>query len=212
MMDDPGAANVKSPSGLTSVVSVPRLKTIARIPTGKKVYHQQPQYTGGPGAPPQGFVVGQTSASEWNVYWALAKVLKEPMDPRQPPFVGGPPYWAYQVPYLGAYTRAPGSAVVDFVVYQGSGVNGAVAMRLQTLRYHYLTDAAKQAFDLIQLTGLLKVSLVVDLVETDFLGDATGAKYVANAKKGLNLIQTLSPIYGGTDPRRKIPVSGVQQG
>lgn len=133
------------------------------------------------------------------------------MDPRQPPFVGGPPYWAYQVPYLGAYTRAPGSAVVDFVVYQGSGANGVVGMRLQTTRYHYVTTAAKQAFDAIQLFGLLKVALIVDLIEEDFLGDATGAKYVASIKKGLNLVQSLNPIFAGTDPRRKVPVSGVQQ-
>lgn len=137
-------------------------------------------------------------------------MFQDPVDPRKPPFTGGRD-WAYQVPYLGSYVRAPGSAVVDYVLYAGGGRVGSVGVRLQTIRYHYLTSAAKQAFDALQLFSLLKITMVVDVQEEDVLGDATGQKYIITAKKSLNLIQSLNPIYAGTDPRRKIPISGVQQ-
>ena len=40
-------------------------------------------FKGGPGDPPPGFVVGQTSATEWVIYWAMSKVFGQPDDPRE---------------------------------------------------------------------------------------------------------------------------------
>lgn len=189
-----------APKGLGKLNKIPRLRTIARIPQGPRFLKTPVEYVGGPGKPPPGFVVGQTSASEWNLYWAYAKVFDEPKDPRQPPFMGGYPYWGYQVSYMGAYRRAPGSAVVDYVIYVGGS---RIGIRLQTLRFHYVTDAAKHAYDSVQKYDLEKYAQIIDVEETDVLGDPTGQKYIIAAKKSIGLIERIDPIIGGIDPRQK---------
>lgn len=186
-------------------VAIPRLRTMTRIPKGPKALSQPVVHTDGPGAAPPGFVVGQTSASEWNLYWALAKVFGEPKDPRIPPFTGGYPYWGYQVPTLGQYTRAPGSAVVDYVIYTG---NTRVGIRLQTFRFHLQADAAKKAYDALQLFRLERIAQVIDIFEEDVLGDPSGEKYVVTAKRALGLIQRIDPIVAGIDPRLKVLKGG----
>ncbi len=199
-MDDltqPG--NIKAPTGLKQIVKIPRLRTISKIPIGPRVLHQPVEYIGGPGKPPPGFVVGQTSASEWNLYWAYAKAFQDPPDPRKPPFVGGKD-WGYQVSYLGAYRRAPGSAVVDYILYLG---NIRVGVRLQTIRFHYLTNAYKQEYDFTQQFQLMRLTRVYDVQEEDVLGDPTGSKYIITAKKSMNLIDVVNPIIAGVDPRRQ---------
>ena len=193
-------APVKGRTPIRPILTVARLRTETRIPKGPKLFHQDPKHLGGPGKPPPHFVVGQTSASEWNFYWALAKVYGNPPDPRQPPFYGGFPDWGYQVSAAGPYRRSPGSAVVDFVVYTA---RETIGIRLQTIRFHYVTDAEKQAFDALQRFTLEAHMRVVDVQEEDVLGDETGAKYIVTAKRAIGLVFPLDPIVAGVDPRRK---------
>lgn len=179
-----------------------RLRTASVFPQGPRIFHQPITFVGGPDKPPPGFVVGQTSASEWNLYWAFAKVFGEPKDPRVPPFMGGYPYWGYQVDYMGSYSRAPGSAVVDYVLYLGEG---RVGVRLQTVRFHYVTDSKKQAYDSLQRFNLEKYARIVDVDELDVLGDPTGEKYVITAKRTAGMIERIDPIIAGLDPRERFP-------
>jgi len=190
----------KQGAGIEKATTIQRLRTATRLPRGPRMYTQPTTFTGGPGKPPPGFVVGQTSASEWNLYWAFAKVFGEPVDPRKPPFQGGFPYWGYQVSYMGAYRRAPGSAVVDYVIYNGAS---RIGVRLQTLRFHSMADAQKKAFDSLQKFDLDQYASIVDIFEEEVLGDPSGAKYVVAAKNAIGMLEHADPILAGLDPRRK---------
>jgi len=70
------------------------------VKRGPKLYEfgKDHGHTGGPGDPPPGFVTIKTTATEWPIYWALAKVLGTPAADkiRTGPFHVGLPVWIYQ--------------------------------------------------------------------------------------------------------------------
>ena len=166
--------------------------------TGPRTLHLQkaPGVIGGPGEPPEGFVGAHNSKTEWLVYWGFAKVLKDPKDPRKPPWVGGAD-WSYQKSIDGG--RIVGGEVVDFVYI--SAHNKTIGVRVQTERFHVMTDAAKQMSDFFLKAETKGVDTVVDIFDQDFIDDPTGRAVcvvVANAIKG---IQRYSPIIAGTAQR-----------
>jgi hypothetical protein len=175
----------------------PRLRSIPVMPKGPKLY-QQKEGAGlfsGPNEPPPGFLTYTNSRSEWWVYWALAKALGQPKDPRRGPYEGWPGLWTYQSPFEGG--RVPGGQVVDFVVFAPATASGDIAIRIQTERYHVMTDAAKQATDRILLARLAGRFHVVDIFEQDFMGDPSGQAAVIEVKRALFGGQTSNPLRSG---------------
>ena len=175
----------------------PRLRSIPVMPKGPKIYQQKEGYGQfyGPGEPPAGFLTYTNSRSEWIIYWALAKALGVPKDPRQPPYEGWPGVWFYQSPFEGG--RVPGGQVVDFVVFAPATGGGDIAIRITTERYHIMTDAAKQATDRILLIRLAGRFRVVDIYEQDFVGDPSGQAAVIEVKRALFGGQTSNPLRSG---------------
>jgi hypothetical protein len=88
-----------------------------------------------------------------------------------------------------------GSAVVDFLVYEGGLM---VAIRVQTEFFHVYTSSKKQAYDAVQKVRLSRLLHVVDLYDQDILGDPSGAKVIVNTKRALGLIENVNPITAGT--------------
>lgn len=164
--------------------SIPRLRTPPAIPTGPRMY-RPPRfqgYQGGPGPAPPGFVIGQTSESEWWIYWAFAKIFGQPQDPRIGPFYGAPGIWGYQVGH-----RELGSAVIDFVVYPNKkSRNLRYAFRIQTEYFHNYADSETQAYDLMQLWRLSAYNVVVDVYDFEFMYDLTGQAVIILLKRALN--------------------------
>jgi hypothetical protein len=137
----------------------------------------------GPGNPPANFVGGTTSAEEWYVYWAMAKVFGSPRDPRKPPFFGAEDgSWDYQSPILGTYTRSPGSAVIDFVAHLQAE---DVAIRLQTERFHVFAGPEQNRFDRESLIAISKFMRVEDVFSQDLIADPTGEAAVVAVKNAL---------------------------
>lgn len=178
----------------------PLRKPSAR-PTGPRLYRLEtkPQRSGvGPGEPPTGFLATDLhgSRTEWWVYWALAKVLHDPPDPRQPPFVGGST-WGYQKA-TSPFTRSVGSQVLDFVVFTG---RKTIGIRVDTERYHIFTTATQQAKDFYLTTNERAVDQIVSIYDQDFLGDPTGRAVCAAVADAIKGIQRYSPIRTGTARR-----------
>ena len=183
---------LKAPSRASTV---PSLKKKVIRPTGPRVLNVKEKYVGGYGEAPPNFKKGQTSNTEWIYYWALSKVFNDPKEPRIPPYYGGLD-WSYQVPKGGKWIRALGSAVVDFIIYQG---NIAIALRLQTEHFHIFTDSRKQATDAMQRTNLSSDELIViDVYDEEVLGDPSGQKAVLAVKRHLGYLEKLNPIISGT--------------
>lgn len=178
---------------MKTLTSPPKLKTLRTktvIPQGPRFVPKMTEVPG-PGDPPPGFLTGQNSLTEWYVYWAFQKIFKEPRDPRQPPFYGGYPFWAYQKAEIGGFVRSLGSAVVDFVAYQGGDTLG---IRVQTERFHVYADARKQAYDALQRATLERAGIrVIDMYDTQVLGDPSGQKCIVNLKQILNRIELVNP-------------------
>ena len=175
----------------------PTLRKKASKPTGPRFVPSLEQVHGY-GDPPPGFLDGQNSVTEWMLYWALARIFNNPRgdDVRSAPFYGGWPDWGYQTSELGGHVRALGSAVVDFVVYQGATVIG---IRLQTERYHLFANSQRYAYDLIQRSQLERNGMtVVDVYDTALLGDPSGQKAIIAAKRAIGRIEDLNPITSGT--------------
>lgn len=185
--------------GLPQLRKLTGLKQPRRPPlrqTGPKVLRLQkdPDIIGGPGEPPEGFVTAHTSRTEWWIYWALAKVLRDPPNPRKPPFTGGAG-WSYQKAIDGG--RVVGGQVVDFVVLGERG-RPTVGIRVQTEHFHIMTDTAKQIEDFLLKVTERAIDVIVDVFDQDFIADKTGhaaCVVVANAIKG---IQRGNPITQGT--------------
>jgi len=126
----------------------------------------------------------------------LARVFQNPKHPEVGPFYGGSPDWSYQVAELGGFTRAIGSAVVDFVLYQGRTIIG---VRIQTEHFHLFTDSAKQASDAFQRVNLEASGMtVVDIYDNEILGDPSGQKAIIAAKHAIGRLERVNPITGGT--------------
>ena len=182
-------------------VRPPRLRSFPVMPRGPRLYKLDPDHAkSGPGEPPPGFVTATTSATEWFVYWAVAKVLKQPKDPRQPPFMGHPGVWEYQHPMMGG-RAARGGAVADFRILPGNAVDGEILIRVQTSRYHLFTDASKQAVDELLLTRMARFGRVVDIYEQDFIHDDSGQAVILEVKKALYGGRSSDPLSAGTAKR-----------
>lgn len=177
----------------------PTLRHQPQRPTGPRFVPKQEMVMGGPGDQPwPGFITGQNSLTEQNAYWALGVIFNNP--PRDkikfPPFVGGWPDWGYQVPLLGDHSRAIGSAVVDFAVFQGGT---KIAIRIQTEFFHLTTTAVKHASDVIQRAQLEAVGYdVIDIYDNQLLHDPSGQKYIITMKQAIGRLQQINPIVAGT--------------
>jgi hypothetical protein len=184
--------------------ALPRMPHVPVFPKGPKFLQQQQgtDRVSGPGAPPPGFITPTNSISEWVIYWALAKVIGFPADPRVGPFVGWPGLWTYQSPFEGG-RAAGGGQVIDFVVFGPAGVVGATAIRIQTERYHILTDSAKQMTDFILAQRLAGIFRVVDLYEQDYIRDQSGQAAIVTLKQGLFGGAASSPLRAGRAHRIK---------
>lgn len=178
---------------------LPRPSRVPIRPRGEKQYTAAPLRVTGPGNPPNGFLGGQNSATEWVVYWAMWQVFKEPGDVRQGPFSGSPTgKWSYQAFFQGG-RRVRGGSVIDFLVYAGVGTS--IAIRVQTERYHIFVDSATKAYDRMQVTNLGKETEVVDLYEQDFIGDRTGTACILALKNIVSGMHEADPTVGGTARR-----------
>jgi hypothetical protein len=186
------------------------LRGPAKLPTGQRMYAMAPERKGaGAGPPPEGFVGGGTSGSEWIAYVALAKVMNDPPDPRQPPYHGGVS-WGYQIPLLGTYTRELGSAVADYIVY---GPHVDIIIRLQTRRFHEGFGATKSGLDVLQRAELNTRGIVIDIWEGDFMDADPGNQDKLNSspvlesacavmRDAISVTERGSPIYLGTSQAR----------
>lgn len=180
---------------LATPPKLPKLRTPAKSPLGPRFIPRIEEVITGPGDPPPGFLTGQNSVTEWLAYWSLAKIFENPKDPRIPPFYGGFPDWGYQVAELGGYVRALGSAVVDFVVYQGATIIG---IRIQTERFHVFASARQQAYDALQRANLESNGMrVIDIYDDQLLGDPSGQKAVIAMKEAIGRIEKVNPILSG---------------
>lgn len=156
----------------------------------------------GPQEPPPGFVTPTTSATEWNVYWALAKIYGDPQNPRLFPFFGPKIFWGYQIDLSGG--RSQGGAVADFLVYDPPS-RRRLAIRVVTQYFHLGLGSGKIAKDDQQKAALLQYVDVYDLFDTEVVGDTTGEKSVIAVKKALQMIPNLDPVMGGTAlPNRQL--------
>lgn len=184
--------------GLSNPPDLPDLRAPAPRPTGPLFLPKGETIIGGYGEPPPGFVTGQTSLTEWIFYWSLAKVFKDPKDPRVPPYYGGRD-WGYQIAKLGGFVRAVGSTVIDFVVYQGPTVIG---IRIQTEHFHIFTSSRKHSYDMLQRAQIENAGIrVVDVYDTELLGDPSGQKAVIAAKRAIAMIEKQNPVLSGTAAR-----------
>lgn len=196
-----------SERGLLDLPPLPKMGKAPRIaplrrppvrPTGPKIYRLQakPQMVAvGPGEPPEGFVTAHTSKTEWWVFWAIAKVLNDPPDPRQPPFVGGE-NWAYQKAEEGG--RIKGGQVLDFVVFNGER---SIGIRVETERYHIFTTADAHARDFYLKTHSAAADEIVSIWDQDFMGDPTGQAVCAVVARALKGEESASPIAFATGRR-----------
>ena len=184
----PAKAPSRRPSGRP-----PRLRHFAVRSRGPRVLEQKAVHTGGPGLPPPNFISATNSIDEWVWYWASKRALDPNDDPRRPPFFGGL-LWDYQSPELGGFTRALGSAVVDFL-YKLS--HPFIAVRIQTYRFHLATPSEKQAYDAIQDAHLSQSFEVVDVYSQDYIGDPSGEAAVILVKETLGLGRRQNPLSAG---------------
>lgn len=150
-------------------------------------------FVAGPGERPPGF---PGTLDEWYFYFGMAKALNDPPDYRTPPgnrFYGGVD-WGYQIPVGGAYVRAPGSAVPDFVSYGTRGLH-RVAIRIVTPYFHEGKGAQVQGYDQLQLMDIERNGYtVIDVFSSDYMRDPTGAAAVIAAKQAVGLTQRTSTI------------------
>lgn len=181
---------------------LPPLRLPPVLPRGPKLY--QPKkgggYVGPVSEPPPGFVIGTTSATEWMVYHALARVLGVPEDPRTPPFIGFPGVWSFQKAFDEGRRQA-GGAVIDFVVYAGERSSMDVAFRIQTEYFHIYADNDVQVHDQLQKERLSAFMRVVDLYDQDFAWDATNAATIVLVKQALAGETFIDPITSGRAER-----------
>lgn len=134
------------------------------------------------------------------VYHAMSKVMGAPEDPRQPPYYGAPGIWSYQKAWDEG-RRAPGGAVIDFVVYSGSKSEHDIAFRVQTEYFHLYASADQQAHDVMQLERLSQYFRVVDLYDQDFAWDETNQATIIMLKEALAGNTFPNPINNGTTQR-----------
>lgn len=190
-----GLKPLKQIGKMSGLQPLPIAKARAEIPQGPITIPRSETVVGDWYDPPPGFLTGQNSVTEWTAYKALAKIFGDPKDPRVGPFYGGIE-WSYQIAELGGHVRALGSAVVDFVVYQGATI---VGIRIQTEYFHLFTTSNKQAYDTIQRAQLEANGLnVVDVYDYDLLNDPSGQRAVIAMKRAIGRIERVNPIDAGS--------------
>lgn len=187
---------------MRTLTSPPKLASLSRTPaqrpTGLQFRPVGETVMGGHGTSPPGFLNGKNSESEWPPYWALSKIFKMPLDPRKPPFVGGPPFWYYQFQQATLFGISS-STNLDYLVYQDGTLIG---IRVQSERFHVYTSSSKHAYDVIQKIQLEASGVtVIDIYEEDILHDPSGQKVIITMKKAIGRIERLNPIVGGTAVR-----------
>ena len=166
------------------------------VKRGPKLYEfgKEHGHTGGPGDPPPGFVTIKTTATEWPIYWALAKVFGTPAADkiRVGPFRGGPPAWIYQ-----SYVDLGGlkSTNYDFLVLQPNPYSQPVAIRIQTEGYHSFVPNAKHQYDVFHRARGEERFDVVDIYDSYYLSDPSGQAAILLVKMALQLIEPPNPIY-----------------
>lgn len=180
-------------------------KPFSVAPRGPKRLHlgQHPVYMdAGPGEPPEGFVGAHTSREEWWVYWAIAKHLNDPKDPRVPPFTGSRVgNWNYQaLEGAGAGGRIPGGSVTD---YQVKTPTGWIGIRLDTERWHIFAGPNQQLKDLFIKTHTKSVQQTVTIFSQDFIEDESGEAVMKVVALALRGIEYPNPIRFGTARRTR---------
>lgn len=186
-------------------VRPPRMRTIPTIPRGPRLYRQPPgsDIMSGPGEPPPGFLTYTNSRSEWWIYWAISKVLNNPRNPRVGPFTGYPGLWSYQSPFEGG-RAIRGGQVIDFMIESPSTNYGTVAIRIQTERYHIMTDTAKRAKETILQARVGRHVRIVDIFEQDFMmgpNAQSGQAAVLEVKRAIYGGRASDPLKAGTARR-----------
>lgn len=195
-------ASLAKMPGIGKPKSPPKMKRFAVAPTGPEHLRlgQRPARIGvGPGPPPAGFIGAHTSGEEWQLYWAFATILKDPKDPRQPPFTGSRVgNWFFQVQEQGG--RVPAGSVSDF---QLKTPNGWIIVRLDTERWHIFAGPNQQLKDLFLKTHL-RSGKVVTVYSQDFVHDTSGEAVCRVAALALKGIEMPNPIRHGTAIRRRM--------
>ena len=183
----------------------PTIRTFSQIPRGPRAYQygmlEKGDVKGGYGAAPPGFGGPTVSFTEWIFYWALWKVMDSEGDPRRsgPPFIGFPPDWTYQQPFIGGRAE-PGGAVVDFIVWR-TQTGRPLGIRIQTEYFHLFTSHNKQVSDLMQKQKLMDQIDVVDVYDYTITDDPTGQAAIQVCKAALGLIELPDPLKGATARR-----------
>lgn len=183
--------------GLSSPPKIQSIRHKPDKPTGPKIIPKE-RLVPGPGDPPPGFLTGQNSLTEWICYWALARIFNNPPGDRvrEQPFYGGWPEWGYQVAELGGHMRALGSAVVDFVIYQGGTIIG---IRIQTERFHLFAGSRRIEYDAMQRMGLEANGMtMVDVYDDEILGDPSGQKAILAMKRAIGRLERVNPTVART--------------
>lgn len=170
-------------------------------------FQTAPFITKGPGEPPPGFDSATTSAEEWScLYWPLAKVMRDPPDPRMPPFTGGR-QWTYQRAFSGGrLTR--GGQVIDAEVEFGGKL---IAIRLMTSLYHAQAKREQQVKDMKGKIALAKYGRVCDIWTQAVIHDETGeaaCQAVADCLRGKETPDPFNWSFRPTRSKtRKSPIS-----
>jgi hypothetical protein len=161
-------------------------------------FQTQPYVVKGPGEPPDGFDTATTSAEEWTcLYWPLAKVMRDPPDPRQPPFIGGR-QWKYQHPFSGG-RLSRGGQVIDAEVDFGGR---RIAIRLMTSLYHAQAKREQQVKDMVGKVALSKFDRVCDIWTQAVIHDETGEAACQAVADCLRAKETPDPFTWGFRPTR----------
>ena len=163
-------------------------------------FPEQTEHTGGPGDPPAAFSGAKISDTEWQPYWALARIFNQP-SPRQVrngPFIGAPGIWIYQ-----QYIPGPATTTnIDFVVLPTNGLAKPTAFRIQTEFVHlFPVDGSKYMYDVQQKLAVSGEYDLVDIYDYMYLGDPSGASIIKLIKAGLGLIEPPNPAFAGTAQR-----------
>ncbi len=147
----------------------------------------------GIGPPPEGF---EGTIPEWVWYFASAKLLDNPKDPRHPPYTGARDgSWLYQVPELPGEARQVGSSISDFVYIQGSGF---VIVRIETFYWHTSAPPAQQARDAYLTTHAANEGTRVERVEDGwYMGDVTGETAVRLLADVLSGVSRIGSVHSG---------------
>lgn len=183
-----GLEPLKPLEGLKPVrAKMDRMPLIPRGPERFRAATGPAEQVGGPGLPPDGFVISSTSATEWPPYWACCVIFGEPTlaEHRNPPFVGDHGFWSYQKHVDGGRTKATSG---DFVFYPSHYCLEGIVMRVQTEWHHIFSPTHVQEFDRAQRAGVEKKYRVIDIYDYLWLWDTSGAaviKYVKMALAGI---------------------------